>query len=106
MVTAEHKAMKRSYLEGIAIITIAINEWDPYGLIGGGAPADEFEREIARIAARIHEVKTPEALAEVISKVFSESFEPKPFSVQSCHPVASRLFVQLQTHSLLLERKP
>ena len=24
-----------------------IREWDPYGLLGGGAPGDEFDREIA-----------------------------------------------------------
>ena len=97
--------MKRTYQEIVAIITNVVNEWDPYGLISGGAPKDEFESEIAKIATKVLNIKSAASLAEVISSVFTVSFEPEPFSVEKCMPVASRLFAALKAHNLL-EHEP
>lgn len=97
--------MKHLYREAIAVATAVINDWDPFGLIAGGAPKDEFEGEASRIVAKAHEVHTPEALAIVVSEVFSSSFDPEVFPVEACLPVASRLFDELQLHSFL-ERRP
>jgi hypothetical protein len=97
--------MKHLYRDAIGVTTAVINEWDPYGLIAGGAPKDEFEGEASRIVAEAHEVHTPNALAIVISEVFSSSFEPERFSVEACLSVASRLFDELQTHGFV-ERAP
>jgi hypothetical protein len=30
-----------------------IKSWDPYGLLGGGAPGDEFDQEIASLVAQL-----------------------------------------------------
>jgi len=89
--------MKQSYREMIECITAVINEWDPYDLVRDGAPDDEFSQEVAQIAAKVSETKTPMELAEVISSVFAKGFAAEPyFSVNSCMPVASRLFSALQ----------
>jgi hypothetical protein len=39
--------MKHLYQEAIAVATAVTNEWDPYDLIAGGAPKDEFEGEVS-----------------------------------------------------------
>jgi hypothetical protein len=93
--------MKHLYQGAIAVATAVINEWDPYNLVAGGASKDEFEGEVSRIVARAREVPTPEALARLVSEVFSSSFEPKVFSVETCLPVAARLFEELQTNGFL-----
>jgi hypothetical protein len=103
--SADQKSMMHFYQEAIAVTTAVINEWDPYDLIVGGAPKDEFEGEVSQIVAKAREVHTPEALARLVSDVFSSSFEPGGFSVETCLPVASRLFEELQIHGFL-ERKP
>ena len=97
MTSTDHKAMKLLYQNAIAVTAALINEWDPYSLISGGAPKDEFASEVSRIVAKAHEANTPEALARVISGVFSASFEPEPFSIQACLPVATRLLEELKT---------
>jgi hypothetical protein len=102
---ADHKAMKHLCQEAIAVATAVINEWDPYDLIAGGAPKDEFEGEVSRLVAKARDAHTPEALARLVSEVFSSSFELERFSVETCLPVASRLFEELQTHGFL-EHKP
>lgn len=99
---AYQKALRFRYREMIEVITRMLNEWDPYDLIRGGAPDDEFAREAAQISVKISEIITPTQLAEVISKVFSKGFAAEPnFSVDACLPVASRLFNELKTRGLL-----
>ena len=105
MITADHKALKRTYGEIIEIVTKVINEWDPYDLIRGGAPDNEFAHEVAQIATKVHEINSPTELAEVISKVFSMSFGPEWFSVTACMQVACQLFADLQTRGLLELKK-
>lgn len=101
MKSLEHKSLKYAYREIIGIVTTVLNEWDPYALIAGGAPNDEFAEEAARIAAKIREINTPMVLAEVISDIFSKEFEPELFSVEACMPVASKLYNDLQTQGFL-----
>lgn len=90
--------MKHLSQEAIAVTTAIINDWDPYGLIAGGAPKDEFEAEASRIVAKARDAQTPDALARLVSEVFSSSFEPERFSVETCLPVATRLFEEFRTH--------
>lgn len=100
MKTNDHKALKNSYREIVEIVTTVINEWDPYDLINGGAPDNEFTHEIAQVVAKIDEINTPTALAEIISSIFSKEFESEQFPIEACMPVASRLFVALKARGL------
>jgi hypothetical protein len=96
----DHKALKNSYREIVEVVTTVINEWDPYDLISGGAPDNEFSHEVTQIVAKINEINTPTALAEVMSRVFSKEFESEQFSIEACMPVASTLFVALKARGL------
>lgn len=96
MRTNDHKALKNSYREIVEIVTTVINEWDPYDLISGGAPDNEFTHEVAQVVAKIDEINSPTAFAQVISCIFSKEFESELFSIEACMPVASRLFAALK----------
>jgi len=104
--TTDHKVLKRSYREIIEVITTVINEWDPYDLISSGAPDNEFAPEVEKIVAKIHKIRTPGALAEVISGAFSKGFDSDSFSVEDCMQVSSRIFVELQNRGLFEQKPP
>ncbi len=48
---------KRERERAFAVACRVIHEWDPYGLLKGGAPADEFDREIAAVVAQFDRIK-------------------------------------------------
>ncbi len=101
MEKADQKTMKLDYQEIVRIVIQALNEWDPYELIEAGAPENEFTKEATRIAANIKKVETPTELANVISEVFSRSFDSDVFSVDECLPVASKILNDLEVRGLL-----
>lgn len=97
----DKKALKHEYREVVQLVEQALNDWDPYCLIEGGAPEDEFAEEATRIAASLDKIKTPAELAQVISDIFSKNFENDLFSFEACLPVASRLFTSLSERGFL-----
>ena len=101
MKTNDHKVLKHSYKETVKIVTTIVNEWNPDDLISAGAPDNEFSHEVTQIVAKIDEINTPIALAEVLSGVFSKEFESELFTIEECMPVASRLFTALKAQGLL-----
>ena len=104
MTSSDYKTIKHLYRDAIAVATAVISDWDPYGLIAGGAPKDEFEGEVSRIVAEARDGHTSEILAFVVSEVFSSRFEPEAFPVETCLPVASRWFDELQLHGFFERR--
>lgn len=99
----DQKTLKHDYQETVHIVTLALNEWDPYELIEAGAPENEFIDEATRIAAKIKKIETltETELAHVISDDFSRSFGSDVFSVEACLPVASRILGDLKVQRLL-----
>jgi hypothetical protein len=89
--------MKTHQDYGIAfeIVRAVIAEWDPYSLLGGGAQDDEFDREVAKLLTRIHDVHSADDAAAAISAVFSASFMPEDFPVPACAEVGARLYARL-----------
>ena len=75
-----------------------IREWDPYDLLAGGAPDDEFDSEISAVIRQLDRIGTPRDASHVISRVFSSSFEPESFQIEHCEVVGKRLY------EVLLER--
>ena len=88
--------------QAVAIIGTAIRAWDPYSLISEGAPSDEFDGEVARIAAMTDRFRTPEDIADTISAVFLASFgQEERFSPQDCVVPAVQIFQELGRANLL-----
>jgi hypothetical protein len=80
------------YERASATVREVIHTWDPYGLLSGGAPADEWDGEIALLVARIPQIKSDEDAAMAVSTVFSEAFQPKGFTPTDCADVGRRMF--------------
>ena len=63
------------------VVKFAIDEFDFYGLLKDGCPADEFDAESKAIAKRISKEDTESQIAKVIADVFNKAFD--------CHLQAS-----------------
>jgi hypothetical protein len=94
-------ARKRQHEELSGIVAAVIAEWDPYSLLAGGAPRDEFDPEVSSIVRQVSRIKSATDAAHVISRVFSSSFEQKQFRPEACATVGQRLFAELQAHGFV-----
>lgn len=78
-----------------------IDAWDPYGLLAGGAPQDEFESEVGKLHPRTKAIHSPQDAAREISAVFGHAFEHEKFTPESCPEVGEQLYFALQKAGLL-----
>ena len=81
-----------------------IDGWDPYRLLKGGAPDDEFQSEILTLVGRVPDIRSPSDAAREISSVFSRAFEPQYFTPEACSDVGALLYSRLQDAGLLASR--
>jgi hypothetical protein len=72
-----------------------IREWDPYSLLAGGSPKDEFDSEISSVVTQISRIHSAIDAAHAVSRVFSSSFEARLFTPKACTEVGARLFARL-----------
>ena|SRR5579872_5216744 len=94
-------AGRAKYEEMWDITAAVIQQWDPYRLLGEGAPTDEFDHEIASVVAEIPRIHSAADAASAVSRVFSSSFEPQYFSVDACAEVGEKLFSALSDRGLV-----
>jgi hypothetical protein len=78
-----------------------IRKWDPYGLIGGGAPPDEFDQEITLLVAQIPRIKSANDATLTVSSIFGSNLESASFSADSCHAVGDAFFAALIEKGLI-----
>ncbi|HEV2800718.1 MAG TPA: DUF1871 family protein [Pyrinomonadaceae bacterium] len=96
------KEVKRREREKIFdAVRSVINEWDPYDLLAGGAPDDEFGSEISAVIRQLDRIRSPRDASYVISRVFSSSFEPESFQVEHCQSVGERLYSALVERGII-----
>jgi hypothetical protein len=63
--------LKRDYQQAFARMKAVIHRWDPYGLLGMGAPEDEFDSEIITLVRQLDRIQSASDAAEAISRVFT-----------------------------------
>ncbi|BCR05049.1 hypothetical protein DESUT3_21180 [Desulfuromonas versatilis] len=73
------------------IVRSEIIKWDPYELIQGGAPDDEFDQEIAQIVAKLENITLENDLKTIIAGIFSKTFESEHFTPIECGDVANKI---------------
>lgn len=78
-----------------------IRDWDPYGLLGGGAPGHEFDREIACLVAQIPRIHSAAHATQAIARIFASSFEAHSFTEETCSEVGKQLYTALAEQGLL-----
>jgi hypothetical protein len=91
---------RSDYDAALDVVASVINAWDPYRLIGGGGPSDEFEAEIAALVPRIRHIHSEEDAAREIATVFARAFD-STFTPEACAKVGAQLYSRLQEASLL-----
>ena len=92
---------RADYEHALVVVRRVIDEWDPYGLLADGAPADEWDREIVLVVARIPRIASEEDAAHAISRVFSEAFQARGFTPEDCADVGRRLYQTLVAEGVL-----
>lgn len=95
------KLKKAAYKRALEVVGAVVREWDPYGLIAGGAPADEFDSEIAAVVTQIPRIKTEKEAALALSRVFSSAFEADRFSPEECTEAGKKMFTVLSANGLV-----
>lgn len=83
------------------IVRKVIHGWDPYHLLEGGAPDDEWDREILQIVGRVGRIHSAFDAAAIVSEVFTEAFHPEGFGPDDCAEVGSKLFSALQEAGII-----
>jgi Domain of unknown function (DUF1871) len=91
---------RSDYDAALDVVASVINAWDPYCLIEGGSPSDEFEAVIAALVPRIRHIHSEEDAAREIATVFVRAFDPA-FTPEACAKVGAQLYSRLQEASLL-----
>lgn len=91
------KGAKGKYQHTLSLIKDFINDLDPLGLLGQGAPPNEYDQEIQRIAAGLQRCKTARELQELIDGVFKDSFgEEMMGDLDWCEKIAKSIFSMLR----------
>jgi hypothetical protein len=91
------------YDQAVVLVHEVIHRWDPYGLLAGGCPPNEFEAEIARVVAQVPHIRSPVDAVNTLSRVFSSSFEAHLFRPEDCAVPGRELYEVLSAHKLLTE---
>jgi hypothetical protein len=102
MMTREVKKREREQI--FDAVRSVINQWNPYDLLAGGAPDDEFGSEISAVVRQLDRIHSPCDASHVISRVFSSSFEPELFQIQNCQSVGERLYEVLTERGFIDEQ--
>lgn len=92
---------RADYDRALSITRQTLREWDPYSLIGGGAPDDEFDSEAAQFVARVPGIQSPTEASLALSEIFSEAFTAEDFSPAACAAAGGRLFARLSEAGLV-----
>ena len=96
---------KEEYEQALQIVSEVVSDWDPYALLSGEAPPNEFDDEIARIVAGLPRMHNEQDAASVVSRIFSSAFGANDFSQDSCSEVGRKLFLRLE-ECKLVDRAP
>jgi len=59
------------------IVRDSIHRLDPYSLLSGSSPKDEFDSEIMSIVGQLHRCKSESDVAHTIARVLSSAFGDK-----------------------------
>ncbi len=92
---------KKDYKRAQLVVREVIDAWDPYALLAGGAPKDEFTEEIDLIVRHLPEIKSEEDAIKAISDVMTSAFVPKDFTPDKCSVVGKKLFARCTEEALI-----
>ena len=71
----QNTAGKAKYKQMWDITADVIRKWDPYQLLAGGAPRDEWDSEISSVVAQIPRMHSATDAAAAVCRVFASQLE-------------------------------
>jgi hypothetical protein len=90
---------KQDFKKAQEIVSASIHKIDPYSLLAGGSPKDEFDSEISSIVGQLARCNSGKdishAIARVLGSSFSEKFEPEKFEEEGL-----KIYKDLKKHGL------
>lgn len=92
---------RQEYDQAFEVVRTALASWDPCGLLGGGAPADEWDGEIAALLPKIRSAQDSADVARELREVFGRSLGSPPVSADEYNAAAEDIFLRLLTAGLL-----
>jgi Domain of unknown function (DUF1871) len=92
---------REQYDQAIAICRDAIAQWDPFALLAGGAPADEYDLEISKLVPKIRDARASSDVAIAISAIFGDSFGHALHRSGESINVAAEIYNRLRSAGLL-----
>jgi hypothetical protein len=92
---------RHHYKDLFNLVRSVVRDWDPYGLIAGGAPDDEWDGEARSLVKQVRRIRSAIDAAHAVSRVFSSSFHPKGFGPDDCREVGQRVFDALRDAGVL-----
>jgi hypothetical protein len=95
---------RADYEKALVVVESVVRDWNPYSLLDGETPGDEFDAEIAQLVTYIPSISSPTDAALAISAVFSKAFEPELFKPSDCSAPGKELFARLASAGLV--RRP
>ena len=90
----------RTFGSSQKVTASVIRAWDPYDLFPE-APIDEYDVQIAKVAAESRQIRSATDAAEIIARVFAKSFDAEGFTPESCAVVGNDLHAALWAHGLI-----
>ena len=78
------------------IVKSVVDEWNPYELLPN-APSDEYDSETIKISQIINKSSNVVEIADIISRVFSKSFNEN-LDIQKCVKPAEKIYELLNKH--------
>ena len=79
----------------LEVIRGVIRDWDPLGLLAGGAPVDEWDGEARALLKQLPRIRSENDAAHALSRLFS-SFDRKRFTPDGCAEVGRALYDSLK----------
>ncbi|MCA9423304.1 MAG: hypothetical protein H6940_05280 [Burkholderiales bacterium] len=68
---------KKEFSKALNIVRKSIHRIDPYSLLAGGSPDDEFDSEINAITSQLQRCGSGKDVADAIARVLNSSFSEK-----------------------------
>jgi hypothetical protein len=92
---------REDYDRAIVLTRTLVRDWDPQGLLRGGAPQDEFDDEVARLVARIPRITDAAEAGRQIEDVFTAQFGRGVLKADDAMRFGERWHVALREAGLL-----
>jgi hypothetical protein len=72
--SSDSRVLSERYQEFLASVSRAIAEADPIGLVKGGAPADEYETEVAKLLPKLARATSIADVEQAVREIFEDAF--------------------------------